>query len=519
MATYSPYRSRRIKCDEAVPACLKCKSTDRKCDGYQKPGFIFRTVIGSLDKRLPHPSSTHNPNSPEEGRALQFYRERTALKLSDHAHPDFWLRLVPQLGCSDPAVKHMMIAIASVEEALDIAENPWRCYDSCLRHHSKAIRSITRTRPSPPLEVALIFALLFSTYSNMHGRSSSAIVHVNNGLNIIREWRSSYPSSRQAPHDPSELIENQIGPIFMRLEQQILGMTPGSEQDPGVHPEPVGQPELLPFLIPRVFADFNSAQKYLRAVMSIILHSMQLYNLFPTQDLNSVRALQSRNYLAEWLQSFEACRIIQPQQPVDVSASKLCLLLEIHYRSFLIMLNTFSFQNETTFDNFEADFAFIITQARMLINVQSNDRDQNGSNGNHDRSKQFETSLGLIPPLFLTATRCRNPITRRKALSLLRTHALDRTEGIWNNKSAARIAEQVMLIEEHGVRPLRSCADVQEHKRIRLSSAEFDDLRGRLLLQYKRFPYQEHDGMCQDEIIWPIHVSEHNGVEPTEPVS
>lgn len=105
--------------------CIRCKSTGRKCDGYQPHRVRFLAVIGAgLDRQLPNPSLTHNANTPEEARALQFYRERTPLKLSDNSQSEFWLRLVPRLSYSDLAIKHMIITLASIEEALDNCPGP-----------------------------------------------------------------------------------------------------------------------------------------------------------------------------------------------------------------------------------------------------------------------------------------------------------------------------------------------------------------------------------------------------------
>ena len=95
--------------------------------------------------------------------------------------------MVPRVSCSDLAIKHMIITSASIEEALDTGPNPWPCYDKRLKHHSKAISSITKpTLSTLPVEVALTFSLLFATYYNMQGKSSNALDHIEDGLNIIR---------------------------------------------------------------------------------------------------------------------------------------------------------------------------------------------------------------------------------------------------------------------------------------------------------------------------------------------
>jgi hypothetical protein len=142
--------------------CFRCKRTGRKRDGYQPHRVQFLAGIGpGLDRQLPNPPLIHNANTPEEARELQFYRERTALKLSDHSHSQFWLRLVPQVSYSDLAVKHIIVTLASIEGALGTAPNPWAFFDRCLKRHSKAISWITRTAPAPTVEVVLIFFSAF----------------------------------------------------------------------------------------------------------------------------------------------------------------------------------------------------------------------------------------------------------------------------------------------------------------------------------------------------------------------
>ena len=354
----------------------------------------------------------------------------------------------------------------------------------------------------------------------MQGKSSNALDHVENGLNIIREWRASH-SPDLAPTMSgagSEVIEKQIGPVFANLEEQIGDLHSSPEKCTLNVPKAASPPQFLPFLIPRAFGSFDEAHKYLRGVMSLVTHAMQLYSLFPNQKLDSIRALQARNYLRDWQRSFETCKKSHPHQPFGSNGSTTCILLEIHYRIFCIMLESFPIQDEMRFDSFIADFVFVIAQSRALITQWCPRIDNtDGSGSNHSESTTDKGQLSLIPPLFLTATRCRVPHVRRQALSLLRQ--LDSVEGVWNSKSAARIAEQVMLIEERGLDMVRTKTQIGEHHRIRLSSAEFDVESGKLLLKFRRFPHRQQDMLQEEEIIWPAHVSPFNRIEPIDPVS
>lgn len=58
----------------------------------------------------------------------------------------------------------------------------------------------------------------------------------------------------------------------------------------------------------------------------------------------------------------------------------------------------------------------------------------------------FSLSLGCVSSLYLSASRCRNPRIRYRALDLLQN--CNRREGLWDSNIAARIAENVITIEE-----------------------------------------------------------------------
>jgi hypothetical protein len=160
------------------------------------------------------------------------------------------------------------------------------------------------------------------------------------------------------------------------------------------------------------------------------------------------------------------------------------------------MLESFPIQDEMRFGSFNADFIFVLAQSRALITQWCPRIDDiDGSGSNHSESTTDKGQVGLIPPLFLTATRCRVPHVRRQALSLLRQ--LDSVEGAWNSKSAARITEQVMLIEEWGLGIVRTKTQISEHRRVRLSSAEFDVESGKLLLKFRCFPHRQQVTCCK----------------------
>jgi hypothetical protein len=69
----------------------------------------------------------------------------------------------------------------------------------------------------------------------------------------------------------------------------------------------------------------------------------------------------------------------------------------------------------------------------------------------------FSADMGIVPPLFMVATKCRDPTLRRQAIQLLKSSA--RREGMWDSNMAARISEWVMTLEEPIEQPCDTSSD------------------------------------------------------------
>jgi hypothetical protein len=61
----------------------------------------------------------------------------------------------------------------------------------------------------------------------------------------------------------------------------------------------------------------------------------------------------------------------------------------------------------------------------------------------------FALDLGIIPPLFVVATKCRDRKLRRDAIKLLMVSP--RREGMWDSILSGRVAQWLMEIEEEGM--------------------------------------------------------------------
>jgi hypothetical protein len=100
----SSHRTRRLKCDETRPACLRCTSTGRFCDGYGP------LAIASLPFDI--------PGSDAERRSYHYFRLQTSSAILGLQDSKYWTTSLLQLSYTQPAIKHVLIAMASVHEAL-----------------------------------------------------------------------------------------------------------------------------------------------------------------------------------------------------------------------------------------------------------------------------------------------------------------------------------------------------------------------------------------------------------------
>ena len=99
-------RIRHVKCDEAKPAWLRCTSTGRRCDGYVPTRVIHLNV--------------DVPGDYEERRGYHYFRHKNVGEILGQQDADFWESLFLQASHSQPAVKHALIAVASIHESLEL---------------------------------------------------------------------------------------------------------------------------------------------------------------------------------------------------------------------------------------------------------------------------------------------------------------------------------------------------------------------------------------------------------------
>ncbi|KAI5926643.1 hypothetical protein F4810DRAFT_479813 [Camillea tinctor] len=215
---------RRVKCDEQKPACVRCTSTGRVCDGYagaplprkkhiirhenQQPdaqagsGLVSRT-------RVLRPLIADIEGTTQERMFFHRFRRVAETGLAIHVSNlgSFWKRLVPQMGHSDPAIKHALIALGSSWQTMKLQSCPngqvldpkYMLIDNysapklelvTFQQYNKAIYHLQKHVASPwsprSVEITLICCLIFICLETAQGNQDAVVAHISNGLQIIK---------------------------------------------------------------------------------------------------------------------------------------------------------------------------------------------------------------------------------------------------------------------------------------------------------------------------------------------
>ncbi|OHW91162.1 C6 zinc finger domain-containing protein [Colletotrichum incanum] len=111
-------RSRKVKCDEAKPACARCTGTGRKCEGYAVVVPSNRAIARARSRTTRLKDALAQARAGWEGGSekvtLEYFARDVAPKLPQNLENQFWTVAVPRMSKSEPAIRHAMAAIGSL---------------------------------------------------------------------------------------------------------------------------------------------------------------------------------------------------------------------------------------------------------------------------------------------------------------------------------------------------------------------------------------------------------------------
>ena len=497
-------RTRRVKCDERKPACFKCSTSRRICEGYADP---FRS---SMQLTLPtaqssNPSSCGLETSPDrdlqmsshsalgssfnscDRQFFEYFRQTCVHDLVSPVEIDFWNHYVLQISASKPAVQYAILALSAQHQAFLMRE--LRKDDKCgsegvscaiysWRQYSKATTILQRQINSSPrtaatMEETLIICLLFIASEVLQGNYSAALTHLEGGLEILSNCEPSTVAG-------NDLSTSSLAKVFKRLDIQASSYVGGRNVKPFSFNHISSQSSIptLPSRHETIFIDvcdaFDSLNRHIAAVYHFmrsptpsLRHDPQ-YGLrcvmdFKYEPLLHPRTENNSNFsglfekqrelvdaLRSWALAFEAFiekssfHVSHPETGRDgvrmVRDSQQYAVLWTSYLIIVTTLSTCLEPDECSYDMFLPEFQSIVEHAEFVL--LSNVQDDPNSTGR----TRFSIEMTVIQPLYFTALKCRKYNLRHRAISLLH---ISGQEGVWDGKMLAVIAKYIVEHEEY----------------------------------------------------------------------
>ncbi|KAJ5653621.1 hypothetical protein N7490_000624 [Penicillium lividum] len=436
-------KTRRIKCDEKRPSCLRCISTGRSCPGYpQAPRSHPEIKLYNIPFKV--------PGSRGDRELIHFYCCETADSLSRFSNTTLWKHLILQRCQDQSVVRNSLVALTSL----------YRDYvyfgSSQFKVSAKHIQLITKSQSQlrarlahdASAEVALICSLIFYAFECMIGNVQQALWHLDQGLVLLRRVRMDYPFLANGEESHAQLME-----IFSQLDIHasifFLERTPILRL---VLPEQVlGAIFIIPEQIYGLPDLENSLTVLQNWTLWHLMESVEYKNLPRTQVPFTV--LQDRLHLEAQLQKLEETveemTTAEHFQSFTSSQRQRLILL----RSQTLIFHAVLLENTCTLDGekvpLEAScrFELALAQISSLLCWPSDPDFVQRFGKKTQSSRDFTLSTNIIAMLYFICLKTSDRAILRTALSLMEGSLFGSRDGLWDARTAVTIVK-AMLSED-----------------------------------------------------------------------
>jgi hypothetical protein len=202
--------------------------------------------------------------------------------------------------------------------------------------------------------------------------------------------------------------------------------------------------------IPSSFPNFRTAHRCWDFLMDRALQFYRRISFNRAYDPTSCESPASvRNQHAAFIK--QLALFYKAFEPILTSAvttsgtvtNAAALILSLQHKCTLITLAPVLSDSEMVYDDFLPEFQYITRTCALLIKSENDTT--------LPKRPRFTFDIGIVPPLHMTATKCRDPVVRREAVEIL--FASPRQEGMWDGVLSARIGRWITKCEESGLPP------------------------------------------------------------------
>ncbi|KAH7216963.1 uncharacterized protein BKA55DRAFT_656345 [Fusarium redolens] len=443
-------KARRIKCDEAKPACQRCLTSKRECQGYPRGAYPDSDKTASTTISLVSASSSpsDSPASPSPSattvstlRSLAFnpyslsnpfvdlgctVLVQSPRRARNDIEQTFWSRTVPQLSQSIPSVRAAIEAFGTSYSEYVLRGSSARPGFETTKRYSQALRLVQQdlaTLPNGPIP-CVVACLFLGFVEAIQQRLNKALVHLQGTFSLMMSLT-----------DKQLLAEVDTNSLVLLLKKLDLHVATYAVSHPPNLP-------MKPFVMGDVLSSYPPDGSLFK-----ILHSNYHFTAkaFPYKytsrrsippELLIEQGRQLAN-LKQWLSLNEL------PSASDTESHESLVVLRSQCLAALINTAIILDPRETSYDCYGPEFQEIITSIETLLLSKSLDG-ASRYNGT-DTLPSFVPEMGIIHPLYFTAKKYRSPFWRRKALSLILKSG---KEGPWCAETEGSLIAAIINAEE-----------------------------------------------------------------------
>jgi hypothetical protein len=410
-------------------------------------------------------------------------------------------------------------------------------YNFALQQYGKALarlREAIGNNETRSQRTVLISVVLFTCFQSFIGDHKAAIMQIQHGLSLLEERRQD--SRQPLIRRKDDVVEEELVQMFTRLAIQaksydmafhfpapyVIQLTPQSRNDPSSPQSPSSPSDAssnasIPVQMPDKFETSKDARSALDSLCERLMRfNEQLSSYHPGPNNILPKSIKSLGYgfgiqLTQWEQAF--ADLLANRRTPGISNTEragIDVLKMLQLMISILFVTSFS-TSEMEFDNFTDKFKEIVDLAKeVVVDEELSLAQERCGNIGHCRHTQerahpanhfpgltaqrpgayreqdkyvhikasFALDLGIVPPLFVVATKCRDRKLRRDAISLLLSSP--RREGMWDSILSGRVGQWIMNIEEQGLSPYIGSFDaatrevVPDHQRVMVKEILFD---------------------------------------------
>ncbi|KAI0874869.1 hypothetical protein GGS24DRAFT_322960 [Hypoxylon argillaceum] len=446
---------RRVKCDEGLPACFRCTSTGRKCDGYAYVNASITPV-----PVIAGPSFEIHACQRSQ-RSFSFFVQRTCSQLAGFFGSSFWERIALQAAYHEPAIRHAIVAIGSRHElAMQQTANRDAAGIFALEQYNVAIRRLldpSLSKGHRSVDIYLILSILFASFENIQGNHALSITHIQNGVKLLRETvydqdtgalRHQHFGSMTRINSYASL--EAYAKIFALLDLQASSII-GDYQRPFIAASPSYANQIYGDA-PIEFSSIDEAKSTFENGACLFSGSLDAKLSDDSVQLPNSLMKDPRSHLANLTLKFwhAVQELVRSKgESFTLKEELAAVVLQLN-----VLVTWISFEVEVgspTWDDFtpQLEEALLLGE-RVIFFILS----ENNLEGN---ITSFSLESGYIIPMYAVASSCRDLTIRRRAIAILRS--VSRQEGLWNSLLAAHAAERIIEIEERELRAAGLCED------------------------------------------------------------